>query len=95
MEFNIGDKVMVVRKVLSEEGYHNDWFDNGMDPYVNNGICYTISSLNDYGIRFKEDRVYGWPAGSLEFFVEDPLSTPVTRKIKQMEAKRKELGYRW
>lgn len=66
MEFNVGDKVMVVRKVEEEYGWSNTWNNSGMTPYVNNGTVYTISKIENFGIRFEEDRMYSWPKGSLQ-----------------------------
>lgn len=62
MNFKIGDKVRVVRRVEEEEGWNNDWVDS-MDGYI--GENSIIVQIRSTGIRLASS-FYNFPPSSLE-----------------------------
>lgn len=65
VEFQIGDRVKVVKKVEKEAGWENTWYAKNMDKYIGN--IYTIQRIDVSGVRFGEDaQSYGFPSTSLE-----------------------------
>lgn len=73
--FKVGDKVRIVRKVEKEDGWENGWT-YVMDGRVGDGSDYTISQINEHGVRFEEVPL-GWPPGSLELApaIAEPIAT--------------------
>lgn len=61
--FKVGDKVVVVRKVVDEDGWDNVWISH-MSELIGSKTEYEIDSITGQGIRFYG---FGWPAGALEF----------------------------
>lgn len=62
--FNVGDKVRIVRKVTSEDGWINGWA-SGMNRHVADGKVYTVREVSKSGVYFIENG-FGWPTGALE-----------------------------
>lgn len=62
MNFQVGDKVRVVKRVEEEEGWENDWVDS-MDGYI--GESSLIVQISSMGIRL-ESSFYRFPPSSLE-----------------------------
>lgn len=71
--FKVGDKVVVVRRVLDEDGWNNVWTGQ-MNELIGNQTEYEIAEITGQGIRFYG---FGWPAGSLDF----PYETKVIDTI--------------
>lgn len=62
VEFKVGDRVRVARKVLKEVGWVNQWID-AMDEYIGNE--HVIRGIDAQGI-FLSGSSFGWPASALD-----------------------------
>jgi hypothetical protein len=74
-KFKIGDRVKVVRRVESQEGWNNSW-NKSMDSYL--GKQYVIDNIDSsFGISFESESspVYRFPSDSLELITVKRLAT--------------------
>jgi len=62
IQFKVGDKVKVVKRVEEEKGWKNSWT-SGMDDLI--GKLFTIKTITRTGIQFNETP-YHFPPSSLE-----------------------------
>ena len=76
-EFQIGDLVRVVRKIvkMDPEVWDNCWT-NSMDTFVNNGEVYVVRRVDSSGVFLEE---WGWHPDSLEL-VEKAAPTRSRRR---------------
>ena len=77
-EFQVGDKVRVVRKVEKEKGWDNSWVDS-MDSII--GRLRTIKDIRSGGVYFEEVGM-GFPPSALELIPKETLGSLLEKKLK-------------
>ena len=83
----VGDKVRIVRKVEREYGWDNTWAPK-MDRLVADGVDYTVSGVNRWGVNLAGADHFGWPVGSLELIKEPTQSFKVGDRVSFKERAR-------
>ena len=84
VEFKVGDRVRVVKKVRQQNGWRNSWvFD--MDNSIGNE--YVIARIDEHGVFFSvgyEDSIQGlgFPTNSLELVYQEPVTAKPETKTE-------------
>jgi hypothetical protein len=76
VEFKVGDRVRVVKKVVQQNGWRNSWV-SIMDDAIGNE--YVINRIDEHGVFFTvgyENSIHGlgFPTNSLELVYQEPVT---------------------
>ncbi len=75
LEFKVGDKVKVVRKVEQEDGWGDDWVFNMTDSINLTGEVINVSKTQGVRVQFDDDYYWNFPPSSLELVQEEEQSS--------------------
>ncbi len=84
VEFKVGDRVRVVKKVQQQNGWRNSWV-FVMDDAIGNE--YVIDNIDEHGVFFSvgyEDSIHGlgFPTNSLELVYQEPVTAKPETKTE-------------